>query len=32
MGTQKTPIQKSYEITTGSDSINVEFFGVKKTV
>ena len=30
MGTQKTPIQKSYEITTGSDSINAEFFGANR--
>ena len=25
MGAQKTPIQKTYEIKTGSDSLNVEF-------
>ena len=27
MGAQKTPIQKTYEINTGSDSLNVEFLG-----
>ena len=27
MGAQKTPIQKTYEIQKGSDSLNVEFFG-----
>ena len=27
MGAQKTPIQKTYEIKTGSDSLNVEFLG-----
>ena len=27
MGVQKSPLQKSYEISVGSDSINVEFFG-----
>ena len=27
MGAQKTPIQKKYEIQTGSDSLNVEFLG-----
>ena len=27
MGAQKTPIQKTYEIQTGSDSLNVEFLG-----
>ena len=26
MGVQKTPIQKTYEISTGSDSINTDFF------
>ena len=25
MGAQKTPIQKTYEIKQGSDSLNVEF-------
>ena len=27
MGVQKTPLQKTYEISTGSDSINVKFYG-----
>ena len=27
MGVQKTPIQKTYEISTGSDSININFLG-----
>ena len=27
MGAQKTPIQKPYEINTGSDTLNVEFLG-----
>ena len=27
MGAQKTPIQKTYEINTGSDTLNVEFLG-----
>ena len=27
MGAQKTPIQKTYEINTSSDSLNVEFLG-----
>ena len=27
MGMQKTPIQKAYEISIGSDSINVDFLG-----
>ena len=27
MGAQKTPIQKTYEINTGSDSLNPEFLG-----
>ena len=26
MGVQKTPLQKPYEMSVGSDSINVEFF------
>ena len=29
MGVQKTPIQKTYKINTGSDSLNVEFSGSK---
>ena len=27
MGTQKTPLQKTYEISNGQDSLNVEFLG-----
>ena len=27
MEVQKAPIQKSYEISTGSDSINIDFLG-----
>ena len=27
IGVQKTPIQKTYEISVGSDSINVDFLG-----
>ena len=27
MGAQKTPLQKTYEISTGADSLNVEFLG-----
>ena len=27
MGAQKTPVQKTYERNTGSNSINVEFLG-----
>ena len=30
MGAQKTPIQKTYEIQTGSDTLNVEFLGSNK--
>ena len=30
MVAQKTPIQKTYEIKTGSDSINVEFLGANR--
>ena len=30
MGAQKTPIQKSYEIKQGSDSLNIEFLGVNR--
>ena len=29
-GNQKTPIQKTYEISTGSGSINNEFFGASR--
>ena len=27
MGAQKTPLQKTYKISTGSESLNVEFLG-----
>ena len=27
MGTQKTPLQKTYEISKGMDSLNVEYLG-----
>ena len=27
MGAQKTPLQKTCEISTGTDSLNVEFLG-----
>ena len=27
MGAQKTPIQKTYEINVGQDSINIDFLG-----
>ena len=30
MGTQKTPFQKPYEISTGQDSIDIEFLGASK--
>ena len=30
MGAQKTPIQKTYEIKTGSNSLNVEFLGANR--
>ena len=30
MGAQKTPIQKTYEIKQGSDSLNIEFLGAKR--
>ena len=30
MGVQKTPLQKAHEISVGSDSINVEFFGANR--
>ena len=26
-GAQKTPIQKTYEISTGQDSLNIDFLG-----
>ena len=30
MGAQKTPVQKTYEIQKGSDSLNVEFLGANR--
>ena len=30
MGAQKTPIQKTYEIKKGSDSLNIEFLGANR--
>ena len=30
MGVQKTPIQKTYEISAGSDSLTVEFYGANR--
>ena len=27
IGAQKTPIQKTYEISTGQDSLNIDFLG-----
>ena len=30
MGAQKTPIQKTYEINLGTDSINTNFLGVNR--
>ena len=30
MGVQKTPLQKAYEMSIGSDSINVKFFGANR--
>ena len=30
MGTQKTPLQKTYKIKQGSDSLNVEFLGANR--
>ena len=30
MGAQKTPLQKTYEISKGTDSLNVEFLGSNK--
>ena len=30
MGTQKTPMQKTCEINTGQDSIDVEFLGANR--
>ena len=30
MGAQKTPLQKTYEISVGQDSLKVEFLGAKR--
>ena len=30
MGAQKTPIQKTYEINIGTDSINIGFLGLNR--
>ena len=30
MGAQKTPIQKTYKINLGTDSINIDFLGVNR--
>ena len=30
MGAQKAPIQKTYEINLGTDSININFLGVNR--
>ena len=30
MGVQKTPIEKTYEMKTGSDSLNVKFLGANR--
>ena len=30
MGAKKTPIQKTYEISKGEDSLNVEFLGLNR--
>ena len=30
MGAQKTPIEKTYEMKTGSDSLNVKFLGANR--
>ena len=30
MGAQKTPIQKTYEINTGQDSLNIDFSGANR--
>ena len=30
IGTKKTPFQKTYEISTGQDSINIDFLGANK--
>ena len=30
MGAQKTPLQKTYEISVGQDSLKVEFLGANR--
>ena len=30
MGTQKTPLQKTYEINVGQDSIDIDFLGANR--
>ena len=30
MGTQETPLQKTYEINVGQDSIDIDFLGAKR--
>ena len=30
MGVQRTPVQKTYETSTGSNSINIDFLGLKR--
>ena len=30
MGTQETPLQKTYEVSTGQDSIDIDFLGANR--
>ena len=32
MGTQKTPIQKTYEVNVGQDSLDIHFLGMNRQV
>ena len=32
MGAQRTPMQKTYEISKGQDSLNVEFLGLDRNM
>ena len=32
MGTQKIPLQKSYEINVGQDSLDIDFLGANRQV
>ena len=32
MGVQKAPIQKTYEMSVGSDTINVDFLGLNRQI